>query len=213
MAFSGWTASGGGRTEGGPAGLPALASSHALSCHGGDVNRILAVGWLGGALLLAACGDDESPGGDDAAAACSVSASGSVSGTPACRATSVIHRADDDAFTFSLETEAGTPLSVLVLAKAQGRPDAASFTGPSEAFTCGVSVREGAKAWYSEYSSPRTDEFLTGSCTLTFSELDVDASTGSTTTYRYRGTLRAELKALERTGASGTVTLESSFHY
>ena len=41
----------------------------------------------------------------------------------------------------------------------------------------------------------------------------VDATAGNTTTYRYRGTLRAHLLALERTGSSGTVDVESSFTY
>lgn len=179
------------------------------------MNRILVVVCLSSALLLACGGDGdgEGPDGDNAAAACSVRVTGSVSGTPACRATSLIHRADDDAFTFTLETEAGTPLSVLVLSLAPGRPGVAALSGPGSSLNCGVSVREGAKAWYSEYSSPRTDEFLTGSCTLTFTELRVDASAGNTTTYRYRGTLRAHLLALERTGSSGTVDVESSFNY
>ena len=180
------------------------------------MSRLLAIACLGSALLLA-CGDDdaggEGPDGEGTAAACNVQVSGAVTGTPACRATSVIHRADEGAFTFSLETEAGTPLSVLVLSRGEGRPGLTSLSGPSETFNCGVSVREGAKAWYSEYSSPRTDEFLTGSCTLTFSELREDATAGNTTTYRYRGTLRAHLLALERTGSRGTVDVESSFTY
>jgi hypothetical protein len=176
------------------------------------VNRILAVACLSGALLLLACGGDDADG-EDSEGTCSVSITGAVTGSPACRATSLIHRADDDAFTFTLETEAGTALTVLVGALAPGRPGATALSGPGSALTCGVSVREGAKAWFSEYSSPRTDEFLTGSCTLTFTEVRVDASAGNTTTYRYRGTLRAHLLALERTGASGTVDVESSFTY
>jgi hypothetical protein len=176
------------------------------------VNRILAVVCLSSALLLA-CGGEGDADDESAAASCTVRVTGSVTGTPACRATSLIHRADDDAFTFTLETEAGTSLSVLVGALAPGRPDVAALSGPGGALNCGVSVREGAKAWFSEYSSPRTDEFLTGSCTLTFTELRVDASAGNTTTYRYRGTLRAHLLALERTGSSGTVDVESSFTY
>ncbi len=179
------------------------------------MDRILAVALLSSTLF--ACGDDDAsgdgPDGENPAATCSVRVSGAVTGTPACRATSVIHRADDDAFTFSLETEAGTSLSVLVLSRGAGRPGVSALSGPSEAFNCGVSVREGTKAWYSEYSSPRTDEFLTGSCTLTFTELREDATAGNTTTYRYRGTLRAHLLALERTGSSGTVDVESSFTY
>ena len=183
------------------------------------MSRLLAIACLGSALLLA-CGDDDAGGGgpdgegpDGQGATCSVRVSGAASGTPACRATSLIHRSDDDAFTFTLETEAGSALTVLVGARAPGRPGVTALAGPSELLTCGVSVREGAKAWYSEYSSPRTDEFLTGSCTLTFTELREDASAGGTTTYRYRGTLRAHLLALERTGSRGTVDVESSFTY
>ena len=168
------------------------------------------------ALVLAiACGDDapDAGSGGERAEACSVSITGAVSGTPTCRATSLIHRADGDATTFTLETQAGESLTVLVASKLPGPPSATDYGGPSGTFTCGVSVRQGARAWFTEYSSPGTLDSISGNCGLSFSRVEVSESAGGTTTYRDTGSLIATLHALTRTGASGTVEVRGTFTY
>lgn len=164
-------------------------------------------------LLATACGDDDGPGGDGVEQACTVGVTGAAPGTPACRATSLIHRADGNATTFTLETAAGESLTVLVGAKLVGPPTTSSYVGPSETVTCGVSVRQGARAWFSEYENASTGESLRGSCTLSFSRVEPSASAGGTATYRYTGSLTAQLHALTRTGSSGTVEVQATFAY
>lgn len=87
----------------------------------------------------------------------------------------------------------------------------ASFTGPTSDMDCGVSVREGTKAWYAYYENPQTGASLRGSCTVTFTRLTGYIAGGGATTYRFQGRLEARLVALESSGATGTVDVVSNF--
>ncbi len=181
------------------------------------MRRSMGVAWLGAALLLGCGGDDGGTGEDpdevEPEATCDVTLSGAVTGTPTCRDASLAYFTSDDDFTLTLDLAPGTQPTAVIRPSANGRPSATTFTGPSEEVDCGVSVRDGSKTWYAYYENPQTGASLRGTCTLTFTQMETYGGGGGVTTYRFQGTLRAHLLALETTGASGTVDVESHFTF
>ncbi|WP_164008617.1 hypothetical protein [Pyxidicoccus trucidator] len=174
----------------------------------------MGVAFLGAALLLGCGGDDDGGEGPDDVepeARCDVTVTGAVSGTPVCRDVSLAYFSSDDDYTLTLETEAGARPLVLVRPSANGRPEVGTFTGPTSEVDCGVTVRDGAKAWFAYYENPQTGASLRGSCTLTFTHIELYGGGGGATTYRFKGTLQAHLLALETTGATGTVDVVTNF--
>ncbi|MFP2930750.1 hypothetical protein ACLESO_37245 [Pyxidicoccus sp. 3LG] len=177
------------------------------------MKTILGVTWLGAALLVGCGGDGPDVEEDPPVASCDITLSGAMTGTPECRDVSLIYFTESDDFSFTLETASGSRPFVLVRPSANGRPAAEAFTGPSTTVDCGVSVRDGAKAWYAYLEDSRSGVSLIGSCTLTFTQAEVYAAVGNTTSYRFQGTLQAHLLAMESTGATGTVDVQVNFSY
>lgn len=179
------------------------------------MRRIPGLTWLSTALLMGCGGggaggalvEDELP----PQAVCDITVSGAVTGTPACKNASLTYRQTTDDFILTLDTGTGAKPLVQIHPNANGRPFVGDFVGPTSEVDCAVTVRDGGKAWYPYYEDPRAGVSLRGSCTLTFTQVEVYVDSGTVVSYRFQGTMQAHLLPLESSGATGTVDVVMNF--
>ncbi|QSQ20437.1 hypothetical protein JY651_35050 [Pyxidicoccus parkwayensis] len=179
------------------------------------MRRILGVMWLGTALLVSCGGggDDEGSNEPPPRVVCDVTVSGAVTGTPGCADATLVYFGASDDFTLTLETAPGSAPVMIIRPSVNGRPSVGVFDGPSTEMDCGVSVRQGSKAWYAYYEDPRSGASLRGSCKMTLTQVEEYGNSGSVVSYRFQGTLQAHLVGLESSGATGTVDLATTFSF
>jgi len=155
----------------------------------------------------AAVGCSKSPTGNAGATACSVTLSGSVTGTYDCTPALTVWASAGDTGSFSFQVaNSGSQPSVVVSVWWMGQPATGRYTnagGSEGAMSVGTSS---AQSWYATAGTGSTAG--TYDLDLTSVTNAVGSSTGES--YTSHGSLTASLVALAP-GTTGTVTLSATF--
>jgi len=163
-------------------------------------------------VAVAALGCDKTGTGTQTgiSSTCSVTLSGSVSGTYDCRpATTLWSNADNKGdFSFGV-TASGTRPAISVAILWPGQPRDTAYTSADSAAQAAISVTTSAnQVWQAAVGQGVA---ATGSYNLAFTSLVAGSTNATGIGYSADGTLQATLTAVTASGASGVVILTATF--
>jgi hypothetical protein len=154
---------------------------------------------------------DKSSTGPGGSSSCSVTLSGSQTGTYDCTPAEALHSTAGDTAGFGFQVNSSTTQPDIVsLILWSGTPAAGEWksTDMGAAGAVAVSTTAGA-AWYTAAGNIGLP--AQGSYDLKVSSVSNPVQTDSGTAYTVHGSLTASLPAASGTGASGTVTVNATF--
>jgi len=141
---------------------------------------------------------------------CTVTLSGSISGSYDCRPATTLWSSADNKGDFSFGvTASGTRPAISLAILWPGQPKDTAYTNADSAAQAAVSITTSTNQVWQAAVGPGVT--ATGSYTLVFSSLVVGSTNATGIGYSADGTLNATLTAVTASGASGVVLVTATF--